>query len=110
MESIAFAAFIYCESLTSFVMGDQLVSIGQNAFYGCTSLKSVTIGSKVSLIETGAFNQCSNLTNVIFKSTSTWYVSNDSGAKELTVEEVKNTTTIAKYLRSTYATYKWERE
>ena len=64
VTSIGYAAFAVCSSLTSITIPDTIASIGRSAFNGCSSLTSVTIPDSVTSIEYGAFYKCSNLKEV----------------------------------------------
>jgi len=55
---------IFGEQVTEYVIGDDVMSIGDNAFYGCTDLTSVTIGRGVTSIGYMTFYGCSGLTSV----------------------------------------------
>lgn len=55
------AAFDGCTSLTSAKMTESVTSIGDSAFYGCTALKSLTIPTAVTYIGVNAFDGCDSL-------------------------------------------------
>ena len=63
--SIGDMAFRDCSRLTSVVIGDSVTSIGDSAFDFCKSLSSVIIGDSVTSIGTGTFCYCSSLTSVV---------------------------------------------
>ena len=62
--SIRYAAFCYCDSLTSVTIGDSVTTIGDYAFEYCSSLTSITIPNSVTTIGDLAFNVCSSITSV----------------------------------------------
>ena len=58
-------AFHTLRGLTSVVIGDNVMRIGDSAFYDCGGLTSVIIGDSVTSIASSAFYRCINLTSVI---------------------------------------------
>ena len=61
--SIGEEVFDDCTSLTSVYIPEGVTAIGNSAFYGCTSLTSIYIPESVTTIE-GAFYGCTSLTSV----------------------------------------------
>lgn len=57
-------AFYYCTGLTSVIISDSIISVGDWAFYYCTGLTTASIGNGVNNIGGNAFKSCSNLTSV----------------------------------------------
>ncbi len=64
LQSIGYAAFIYCDELTSIHIPKGVTAIGNRAFYGCHSLANINIPDGVTTIEAEAFSGCWNLTNI----------------------------------------------
>ena len=64
VTGIDYAVFSYWESITSVIIPDSVVSIGDDAFYGCDNLTSVIIPDSVASIGDSAFNDCDNLTSI----------------------------------------------
>ena len=58
-------AFAFCTGLTSVIIGDSVTTIDEEAFYHCDSLKSVRIPDSVSTIGEKAFMNCDSLISVI---------------------------------------------
>lgn len=61
---IASRAFANCRTLTSIVIQNGIISIGESAFSGCFALKSITLPNSVQAIEEGAFAGCRSLKGV----------------------------------------------
>ena len=62
--SIICSAFSGCTGLTSIVIPDSVISIGENAFRGCTSLTSAVVSDRVTTIGSSAFYGCNGLTSI----------------------------------------------
>ena len=69
--SIGNSAFYYCSSLTSVTIPDSVTSIGNSAFAYCSALTSVTIPDSVTSIGNYAFSGCYALTSVIISDSVT---------------------------------------
>ena len=55
---------VFGQQVKTYILGDEVTSIGSYAFYKCSSLTSVTIPNSVTRIGDDAFNGCSGLTSV----------------------------------------------
>lgn len=64
VKEISLLAFDYCTSLTSVVIGNNVITIGNRAFAFCTGLTSVVIGDSVTTIDEEAFYSCDSLKSV----------------------------------------------
>lgn len=64
ITSIGSSAFSRCNGLTDITIPDSVTSIGKFAFYNCSSLTSVTIGNSVTSIGNATFYGCSKLTSI----------------------------------------------
>ena len=71
VTSIGDFAFEDCIGLTSVTIPNSVTSIGEGAFYGCTGLTSVTIPNSVTSIGESAFGYCTGLTSVIIPNSVT---------------------------------------
>lgn len=60
--------FRNCESLTSVVIPDSVISMGIHAFYNCSKLRKITLGSGVEEIGGSAFQFCYELESMNFPS------------------------------------------
>ena len=59
----AFYSFNYHE-LTSIILPNSIVEIGELAFFGCDRITSMLIPNSVTIIEGGAFTDCHGLTSI----------------------------------------------
>ena len=102
----------YRPNTKSVIIGSNVTSIGSYAFAYCSGLTSVTIPDGVTSIGGAAFSGCSGLTSVVFEDTEGWQVSQNSSFSNytsLSSADLANTSTAAKYLRSTYWNYYWRK-
>ncbi len=70
VTNIGKSAFIYCDGLTSVMIGNSVTNIGESAFSYCTGLTSVTIGNSVTSIGWSAFASCEGLTKITCEATT----------------------------------------
>lgn len=73
LERIGSNVFNSFTSITSVILGDNLLSIGEDAFKG-TSITSITLPSTIKNIEYCAFRSCDNLTKIYYNGTIDRYV------------------------------------
>ena len=72
VKSIYANSFKDQTAITSVIIPDSVVSIGESAFSGCTSLESVTISESVETIGHNAFLGCTKMNAVYIDSMSAW--------------------------------------
>jgi len=65
-------AFRSCDSITSIVLPNALISIGDGAFGYCTGLSEIIIPSSVTRIESNAFSECTGLSEINIPSSVTY--------------------------------------
>lgn len=64
VTTIAYAAFMFSEEMTSVTIPNSVTVIEEQAFYGCTGLTSVHIPASVSKLSAEAFRCCSGLASI----------------------------------------------
>ena len=64
--------YIFGTQVTTYNIGDDVTSIGDNVFHGCSGLTSVTIGNSVTSIGESAFSGCTGLTSVHISDLAAW--------------------------------------
>ncbi len=69
--------FLYKDSITSIVVGDDVTSIGDFTFEGCTSLTTIHFGRSVGSFGTHTFKDCSSLASFEVSAENTVYTSTD---------------------------------
>lgn len=62
-------AFANCTSLRGIFIPESVATIGKNAFSKCTSLEAVSIPESVNEIKSGAFDGCSSLKYIMYDDT-----------------------------------------
>ena len=62
-------AFANCTSLRGIFIPESVATIGKNAFSKCTSLEAVSIPESVTEIKSGAFDGCSSLKYIMYDDT-----------------------------------------
>lgn len=78
IKEIGGYAFSGCESMTSIVIPDSVITIGRNAFGSCSSLKRIVIPSSVEEIKYGAFSECNMLERILVSADNMHYASIDN--------------------------------
>ena len=110
VTSIGSSAFEGCTGLTSVTIGNSVMSIWSSAFSGCSGLTSVTIPDSVTSIGNWAFSGCTGLTSVTFEYISDWDLSTATSWTSVSGSSLRNPSTAAAWLSSTYVNYYWERK
>ena len=87
-----------------------VTSIGSYAFSDCDGLTSVTIPDSVTSIGSYAFAYCTGLTSVTFEYISNWDLSTATNRTSVPGSSLRNPSTAAAWLSSTYVDYYWERK
>lgn len=64
VTAIEAGAFKNRAELTSIIVGENVVSIGEKAFLNCTNLTAATLGERVETIEASTFEDCKKLARV----------------------------------------------
>lgn len=103
-------AFHTCTALTSVTMGNSVQTIYYRAFQACSVLKSIVIPASCTLIGDNAFYG-TGLISAIIEYTNGWaYYTSETATNGYTLvpSYLKNTSTAATYLRSTYVGYWWK--
>ena len=82
--------YSYNRDIETFIVPDNITSIGFGAFYECSRLKSITIQNSVTSIGIGAFYNCNGLTSIIYKGTKAQWnaISKDHGWDSYTGEYI----------------------
>ena len=112
LNKIGDRAFYNCTSLTSIEIPASVRWIDDYAFEYCTSLASIEIPASVRSIGKWAFYGCSKLASVTFANTNGWWYSSSSAATSgtsISATDLADPAKAARYLRSTYYNYYWER-
>lgn len=64
ITAIAERAFVYNETLTSVIIGDNIQTIGKSAFASCEQLKEVTFGKSITNTGESTFSRCAALQTI----------------------------------------------
>ena len=114
---IAARAFAVCNNMTSIIIPEGVMGIGEFAFLECYSLTSIVIPASVERIVRYAFSHCTALKNITFENPNSWAgrigEPNVNGNVyyyvEFAADELSNSKTAAQYLTSDYKQYLWDR-
>ena len=112
VTSIESGTFRDCSSLTSITIPEGVTSIDLWAFLHCSNLTRITIPSSVNFVSDEAFLGCNSLMSATFENTSGWWYTSSITATSGTVisaADLEDTSTAARYLRSTYCGCYWNR-
>ncbi len=112
LVTIGEGAFADCPVLESITFGSGLKTIGRGAFNGC-SITSITLPRSVETIGEDAFANCPLLKNVTFEETAGWHIDGSSyllGEEDLSPKDLQKSSTAAKFLTNTYLNYEWKRK
>ena len=94
VTSIGASAFSRCKSLSSIVIPNSVKSIGARAFSGCNSLSSIVIPDSVTSIGDMAFSWCKSLSSIVIpNSVKSIGDSAFSGCKSLSSIVIPNSVT-----------------
>ncbi len=85
---------IFGSQVNEYILGDDVISIGDHAFRNCSNLTSVTIPNSVTSIEDYAFSGCSSLTSVTIPNSVTYIGDHAffgcSGLTSVTIPNIPN--------------------
>lgn len=112
VTSIGYKAFYGCESITSVVIPEGVITIESSAFHDCINLISVTIPSSVTRIKPSMLYNCLNVTHIFMGNPVGWYVSRASNATSgqvISAEDLANAETAVTLLIHTYCAIHWFR-
>lgn len=100
------SAFSNCKSLVLTNLPENVTSIGKSAFYDCHSLTSIRLPNNLTHIGKDAFRNCVKLASANITNPSGWTLSDNTA---LSADDLADTAIAAKYLKSTYHSYEWNR-
>ena len=89
-EFIYRASFDGCTAITSVIIPDSIVVIGESTFSSCSNLASITLGNGVERIEEEWY-ECSSLTTITLPSSVTYFAGGFYGCTSLTSIVITNT-------------------
>lgn len=98
-------AFSTCTNLTSVIIPDSVVYLGEYAFRGCEKLTNVMVGSGLKEIGIYAFKDCSDLKSINIEKTSGW----KAGELEIPAEQISSKEQAATYIGMVYSNKVWTR-
>lgn len=109
--SVGSHTFYNYPNLTTVNFSKGITRIDGSAFNGCSAITTISIPTSCNSIAANAFANCTALTSVTFDNTSGWMIMNTSGngGSRLNATTVANTSTMARYLTSTYVGRNWTR-
>ena len=88
---IGLAAFHFSDIITSVVIPDTIIEIGDSAFAGCKNLKDITLSKNISKISNATFQNCFSLEKITIpanvKSIERHAFSYCNNLKEITLNE-----------------------
>lgn len=85
--------FSGCSGLTSVIIPNTVISIGEYAFHNCSNMTSISIGTGVYNLSRKAFNGCTNLTSVTYNAVNCTMI-NDASTDYPLFYQSPNITTI----------------
>lgn len=103
--SIGESAFYGCDILADITIGNGVEEIGKGAFAFCGELASIVIPASVKSIGEYAFDCCSALRSVVFENKMGW----SADESNFSEEDMADSAMMANYLSFNYSKYEWTR-